>query len=239
MLTYPCSAGPGIGDDCNPDSNATCLAEMTAFLTSPARRAAAVKELVAVANKEGFAGFNFDQENMMGSTAKPTPATFTNGWRAFLQELGAGMRAANPTNGVVSADICGCGGDIPLQRVSTVRDYMGMLPTDFAAAGVEAVSMCTYSNDSAHPYTAAGGETYNVFAERLACMSGSYGNRIGRIGLGQGIPTWNPRLSELRRQLSHLSAANLTKVAVFNVPSLYTSVEWLDVLFDWAAANKT
>ena len=65
---------------------------MTAFLSSPARRAAAVQELVVVAKRNGFAGWNFDQENQMGSPAKPTAAALTSGWRAFLRELGAGMR---------------------------------------------------------------------------------------------------------------------------------------------------
>ena len=134
-------------------------------------------------------------------------------------------------------DICGCGGDIPLQNVSTGRDYMGMLPTDFATAGVEAVSMCTYTNDSANPYTAPDGKKYDVFDERLQCLIGSYGNQISRIGLGQGIPTWNPSIAELKRQLAHLTAVNVTKVAVFNVPSLYTSIEWLDALYNWAAVG--
>ena len=30
----------------------------------------------------------------------------------------------------------------------------------------------------------------------------------------------------------------MSKVAVFIAPSLYTSVEWMDVLYDWVAARK-
>jgi hypothetical protein len=221
---------------CNPDTNSSCLADLSAFLTSPGRRAAAVAELVALAKAHNFSGWNFDEESAMPSAQRPTAPALTSGWRSFLQELATAMAALNPL-ATVSVDICGCGGDIPLENVSSVPDYMGMLPPDWKDIGVEAVSMCTYSNDSGKPYL-QNGTRYDVFDERLACMSGSYGQSVARIGLGQGIPSWNSEIGELKRQLRHIEAANLTKLAVFIAPSLYSSVEWLDAIYDWVAARR-
>jgi hypothetical protein len=223
-------------NSCNPDKNSSCLADLTALLTSAARRAAAIAELVAIAKERHFNGWNFDQESQMPSATLHTSPALVAGWRSFLTELAAAMTAVDPTS-TVSVDICGCGGPIPLEDVSTFPDYMGMLPKDWQNAGVEAVAMCTYSNDSGKPYIQKG-QSYNVFDERLRCLQGSYGRNVARVGLGQGIPTWNPDVSELKRQLARISAANLTKLAVFNVPSLYSSVEWLDVIYDWIAARK-
>jgi hypothetical protein len=85
------------------------------------------------------------------------------------------------------------------------------------------------------------------------CISTSYGSTMARVRLGQGIPSMgdrpvlkqqampvpavNPSIGELKRQLRHVAAANLTKLAVFAVPSPYSSVEWLDVIYDWIAAR--
>ena len=220
---------------CDPDTNSTCLADLTHFLTSPARRAAAVAELVAIAKNHSFSGWNFDQEWHGGPSTKRASRALTAGWRSFLQELAAAMTAADPES-TVSVDICGCGGDIPLENVSTVADYMGMLPQDWGGIGVEAVSMCTYTNDSAKPYIQKG-QGYDVFDERLACIHNSYGPTVARVGLGQEVPSMNPSVEELKRQLRHVEAMNLTKLAVFQVPSLYSSVEWLDVIYDWIAAR--
>jgi hypothetical protein len=111
---------------------------------------------------------------------------------------------------------------------------MGMLPADFKAANVEAVSMCTYSNDSAKPFIQHG-KAYDVFSERLVCLAASFGSEAVRVGLGQGIPStsypagpgpsWNPRLSELKRQLSRIEAANLSRLAVFVAPTLGGDLE--------------
>jgi hypothetical protein len=218
--------GVGGNPPCNADTNQTCLADLVGFLTSPARRAAAVAELVRVARSKGFAGWNFDQETQMQSKS----AALTAGWRAFLAELAAAMKAHVDPAATVSVDICGnCGGS----------DYMGMFAGNWTGIGVEIVSMCTYSNFSAANYTpCATCGTYNPFDARLSCLSQSYGKETARVGLGQGIPTWNPDVGELRRQLRLVEGANLSKVAVFVAPSLYTSVEWLDVLYDWVAARK-
>lgn len=92
-------------DKCNPDTNSSCLAELVGLLTSPARRAAAVAEMVQVAKHEGYGGWNFDQESQMQSKS----AVLTAGWRRFLTELAAAMKAADPA-ATVSVDICGnCG----------------------------------------------------------------------------------------------------------------------------------
>ena len=37
---------------------------------------------------------------------------------------------------------------------------------------------------------------------------------------------------------ARVESAGLTKVAIFEAPSPYTSVEWLNVLYDWVAARK-
>ena len=114
-----------------------------------------------------------------------------------------------------------------------------MNSSDWVGTSVEIVSMCTYSNYSAGNITpCATCSPYNPFDARLACLSKSYGQSTARIGLGQGIPTLNPDVGELERQLRLIERANLTKLAVFIAPSLYTSVEWLDVLYDWIAARK-
>lgn len=237
-LIVPISVGGRTSSyaSCNPDTNSSCRADLTAFLTSPSRRAAAIEELVALAKTHHFSGWNFDEESAMPSTKQPTSAALTAGWRAFLGELATSMATLTPS-ATVSVDICGCGGSIPLENVSTVPDYMGMRPSDWRDIGVEAVSMCTYSNDSGRPYLQRG-KVYDVFDERLACMANSYGQTIARIGLGQGIPSWNADIGELKRQLRHIEAANLSKLAIFDVPSLYSSVEWLDVIYDWVVAQK-
>lgn len=224
---------------CDPNTNSSCRADLARFLTSSERRTAAVSELVAIAKKRGFRGWNFDQENLMPSTSVHTSPALTAGWRHFLRELAAAMAAAVPGS-TVSVDICGCGGPIPLRPVSTFPDYMGMLPQDWKGLGVEAVSMCTYTNDSSRPYIQKGHQ-YDVLDERLTCLAHSYKNNAVavRVGLFQGMGgVWNPSLGELRRQLSRVHAANLSKVALFNVPSLYSNVEWLDEIYSWAAQRK-
>lgn len=72
--------------------------------------------------------------------------------------------------------------------------------------------MCTYTNASGKPYRQKG-KAYDVFDERLACIHNSYGPTIVRVGLGQGIPSFNPSVDELKRQLRHVTAANLSKLA--------------------------
>jgi hypothetical protein len=218
--------GVGGTPSCNADTNSSCLADLVAFLTTPARRAAAVAELVRVAREKSFGGWNFDQETQMQSKHPG----LTAGWRAFLSELAVAMKAFDPA-ATVSVDICGnCG---------SAGDYMGMNSSDWVGIDVEIASMCTYSNDSAANHTPCATCTpYNPFTSRLSCLSENYGNEVARVGLGQGIPTWNADVGELKRQLRLIEQANLTKLAVFIAPSLYTSVEWLDVLYDWVAARK-
>eukprot|EP01052_Picozoa_sp_SAG31_P004299 SAG31_NODE_177_length_21310_cov_8.894064_3_plen_1058_part_00 len=218
---------------CDPNTNTSCLADLSGFLQSKSRRAAAIAELVALAKERNFSGFNFDQENMMPSATVHTSKALTIGWRNFIKELAAAMMATNAA-WTVSVDICGCGGPIPLQRVSTFPDYMGMVAADWKGLGVETVSMCTYSNDSGKEYL----QRYDVFEERLTCLHDSYGKDMARVGLFQGMGTWNPDVNELKRQLTRIAAANLTKLAIFNVPSLYSSVEWLDTIYDWVALRK-
>ena len=217
-----------VGGSCDPDTNRSCLADLTAFLTSPARRAAAVAELAQIARTKGFAGYNLDQETQMPYSVGNVSAALTAGWRSFLVGLASSMRDVDPA-ATVSADLCGnCG----------IADYMGMVAADWAGTGVEIASMCTYSNDSAANYTPPGGSSYNPFDGYLACLADSYGEKTARVGLGQGIPTWNTDVGELKRQLRKVEGAGLTKVAIFEAPSPYTSVEWLNVLYDWVAARK-
>lgn len=125
----------GSYNPCNPDTNSTCLAELTQFLISPARRTAAAKELVALATTRGFSGWNFDEEwhGTLSATGRSSKA-LTSGWRSFLQGLATEMAAVDP-HSTVSVDICGCGGDIPLENISTVEDYMGMLPQGTCVPG--------------------------------------------------------------------------------------------------------
>ena len=130
--------GVGGNPPCNADTNQTCLADLVGFLTSPARRAAAVAELVRVARSKGFAGWNFDQETQMQSKS----AALTAGWRAFLAELAAAMKAHVDPAATVSVDICGnCGGS----------DYMGMFAGNWTGIGLEIVSMCGRIRTSAPP----------------------------------------------------------------------------------------
>lgn len=250
-------AGVGGNPPCNADTNSSCcLADLVAFLTTSSRRQAAVAELVQVAQQHGFGGWNFDQETqmqarfctendesytgyskMMGLTLKMTDLLLlqskspelTAGWRAFLAELAVAMKAFNSA-ATVSVDICGnCGGS----------DYMGMHTQNWTGIGVEIVSMCTYSNASAHNITpCATCGSYNPFDSRLSCLSEDYGKEVARVGLGQLSPLWNPDIGELKRQLRLIERANLTKLAMFIAPSLYSSVEWLNVMYDWVAARK-
>lgn len=66
----------------------------------------------------------------------------TAGWRAFLAELAAAMKAHVDPAATVSVDICGnCGGS----------DYMGMFAGNWTGIGLEIVSMCGRIRTSAPP----------------------------------------------------------------------------------------
>jgi hypothetical protein len=234
--------GPGPGprgasrsDGCVADTNRTCCGWMAGFLANATRRATAVRELVDLAHREGFGGFNFDQEYTPKLLPEPQQAAFTADWRRFLTELSGAMHAQNP-QALMSVDIVG----------GTAWDYMGMTPDKWRGTGAEVVSMGTYGNNySVMDWTRFKNGTVTVFnikQQRLLALAAEIGNGA-RVGLGQGVPEWLPRspqhdLEELRAQLAAVRRAKLQKLAVFIAPSIYTSVEWLDTIYDWVVEQK-
>ena len=231
--------GPGPGprgasrsDGCVADTNRTCADWMAGFLANTTRRATAVRELVDLAHREGFGGYNFDQEYTLKLLPAPQQASFTANWRRFLTELSGAMRAQNP-QALVSVDIVG----------GTAQDYMGMTPDKWRATGCEAVSMGTYGNNYSVMDSYKNGSIFNKKQQRLLDLATGIGAGGARVGLGQGVPEWLPRssqrdLDELQAQLAAVRRAKLQKLAVFIAPSIYTSVEWLNTIYDWVAEQK-